>query len=128
MCDIQVFHGFANFYQYFIHDFSKIAGPLTSMLKNSNLTISSTISQSIDMANENEVHDGESKDNETNLSNLSVSKRSIKADYLISKGAKRGGGNTKKCVKAAKGPDYLNLATKKAFNHLWHTFTQAPIL
>ena len=31
--DIQVFIGFANFYQRFIQGFSKIAAPLTSMLK-----------------------------------------------------------------------------------------------
>ena len=31
--DILVFLGFANFYQQFIQDFSKIATPLTSMLK-----------------------------------------------------------------------------------------------
>ena len=31
--DIQVFLGFANFYQCFIQGFSKIAGPLISMLK-----------------------------------------------------------------------------------------------
>jgi hypothetical protein len=32
--DIQIFLGFANFYQYFIKNFSRIAVPLTSMLKN----------------------------------------------------------------------------------------------
>ena len=31
--DIQVFLGFANFYRRFIQGFSKIAAPLTSMLK-----------------------------------------------------------------------------------------------
>ena len=31
--DIQVFLGFANFYRQFIQGFSKIAAPLTSMLK-----------------------------------------------------------------------------------------------
>ena len=33
--DIQVFIGFANFYRRFIQGFSKIAAPLTSMLKTS---------------------------------------------------------------------------------------------
>ena len=33
MRDIQVFIGFANFYQWFIRSFSRIAAPLTSMLK-----------------------------------------------------------------------------------------------
>ena len=74
-----------------------------------------------------EVGNGKSGGNETNPSNLFTSKRSIGAGYLTFEGAKKGGGNTKKSVKAARGPDYLNPAAKKAFNHLRHTFTQAPI-
>ena len=35
--DIQVFLGFANFYRQFIQSFSKIAAPLTSMLKTATL-------------------------------------------------------------------------------------------
>ena len=36
--DIQVFHGFANFYRRFIQGFSRIAASLTSMLKTSGST------------------------------------------------------------------------------------------
>ena len=43
--DIQVFLGFANFYQQFIQGFSKIATPLTSMLK-------TTVSLQVLVANE----------------------------------------------------------------------------
>ena len=43
--------------------------------------------------------------------------------YLTSGGAKKGGGNTKKDVKAAKGCNYLTLVTKKVFNRLLHAFT-----
>ena len=57
-----------------------------------------------------------------------MSKRSIRAGYLTSGGAKRSDGNTKKDVKAAKSSDYLTPAAKKAFNYLRHAFTQAPIL
>ena len=96
------------------------------MLKTLSLIGSSTILQSIDMADEDEVI--ESNGNRTSLSNSSASTRSTKAGYLTPKGAKRGGGNIKKDVKAAKGSDYLTSATKKAFNHLWHSFTQAPII
>ena len=74
VCDIQVFLGFANFYQCFIQSFSKIAGLLTSMLRTSSLTGLSTILQSIDVADEDEV--GESDGNKTNLSNPSTSTRS----------------------------------------------------
>ena len=121
--DIQAFLGLANFYQRFIQGFSKIVKLLASIFKTLSLTSSSAISQSIDVADEDEVGDGESDCNETNLSNLFASKRSIGAGYLTFGGAKSGGGNTKKDVKAARGSDYLNPAAKKAFNHLWHLFT-----
>ena len=78
----------------------------------------------------NEVDRGKIISNETNLSNLSISKTFNKAGVLIFKGAKRGGvnltnsnGNTKKGVKAARGFDYLTSGAKKAFNFLWHMFT-----
>ena len=77
--------------------------------------------QLIDVTDEDECV--ESSGNGTNLSNPSVSTRSIGAGYLTFKGAKRGGGNTRKGIKAARGFDYLILAAKKAFNHLRHAFT-----
>ena len=81
--------------------------------------------ESIDVTDEDEP--GESGSNETNLSNPSTSTRSTKAGYLTSGNAKRGGGNTKKDVKAAKRSDDLTSATKKIFHHLRHAFIQAPI-
>ena len=78
--DIQVFLGFANFYQRFIQGFNKIAGPPTSLLRTSSLTGSSTILQSIDVADEDEI--GESGGNRMNLSNLSALTKSTKAGYL----------------------------------------------
>ena len=90
------------------------------MLRISNHTRLLSILQSIDMAEKDEIGGSKSGGNKTNLSNLSPSKRSTRAGYLTSGGAKKG-------VKAAKGSDYLTLAAKKAFNHLWHIFTQAPI-
>ena len=123
--NIQVFLDFANFYRYFIQGFNKIAGPFISMLRISNPTGSSTILQSIDVAEKDEV--GESDGNRTNLLNPSASTRSTGAGYLTSEGAKKSGDNTKKGVKAARGSDYLTPATKKAFNHLRHAFIQVPI-
>ena len=136
MCNIQVFLDFANFYQYFIQDFSKIAGPLILMLKTTSPTSSSIILQSsIDAADEDEIGRNESNGNKINLSNPSASKKSTGAGYLTFKGTKKGdgntnsgGGNSKKSVKATKISDYLTLNTKKSFNHLQHAFTQAPIL
>ena len=65
------------------------------------------------MADEDEVDNSKNDGNETNLSNLSASKVSIKAGYPTFAGAKKGGNNTKKVVKAAKSPDYLTAAAKK---------------
>ena len=77
------------------------------------------------MADEDEV--GKSGGNRTNLLNPSASMRSTEVSYLTSRSAKSGSNNTKKCVKAARGFDYLTPAAKKTFNHLWHAFTQAFI-
>ena len=56
MHDIQIFLGLANFYWRFILSFSKIARPLILMLKIMSPTGSSTISQSlINAADENKV-------------------------------------------------------------------------
>ena len=125
--DIQIFLSFANFYQYFIQSFGKIAGPLTLMLKILSLTGSWTMSQLINAVDEYEIDDNKSGGNETNLSNLSPLKKSTRTGYLTFGGAKRGGGNTKKGVEAAKSSYYLILAAKKAFNHLQHAFIQTPI-
>ena len=96
------------------------------MLKTLSLTSSSTILQSIDVVDEDKV--GKNGSDGTNLSNPSASTRSTGAGYLTSGCAKRGGDNTKKGIKAARGSDYLTPAAKKAFNHLRYAFTQAPIL
>ena len=92
------------------------------MLKTSSFTGLSTIWQSsINEVDEDEVDGGESCGNKKNLSNPSMSKN------LTLKDAKRGGGNIKKGVKAARGYDYLTPDIKNAFNYLRHAFTQAPI-
>ena len=88
----------------------------------------SKILQLINAADENEVGDGESGNNEKNLLNPFASKKSIGASYLTFGGAKRGSGNTKKGVKATSGSNQLIIVAKKAFNYLWHTFTQTFIL
>ena len=96
------------------------------MLRTSSFTGLSTILQSIDVADKDEV--GKSGGNRTNLSNSSALTRSIRANYLTFGGVKKGGGNTRKGVKAAKRSDYLTPVAKKTFNYLRHVFIQAPIL
>ena len=82
-----------------------MARPLTSMLRTLSFSSSSTIFQSINMGNKNELSDGKSGGNETNLSNPSASKRSTEAGYLTSKGAKKSGNKTKKGVQAVRASD-----------------------
>ena len=77
------------------------------------------------MVDEDEVD--ESNGNRTNLSNPFVSTRFTGVGSLTFGGATKGGGNTKKGVKAARSFDYLISAAKKAFNHLRHAFTQTSI-
>ena len=69
--DIQVFIGFANFYQRFIQSFSRIAAPLTSMLKT---TGSSNSAPSLG-ANNNEIVGGGGKVDDRNLSKSKKSKK-----------------------------------------------------
>ena len=82
------------------------------------------------MARDNKLERGENGGNETNLPNLSESKKSTKAVYLNFKSAKKcsgnhnsSGGNIKKGAKASKSSNYLTLGAKNPFNFLWHAFT-----
>ena len=99
--DIQVFLGFANFYQRFIQGFSKIAGPLTSMLR----TTRSAKNSSLLMAEDAEVGSigGDCKDETVERSPL-----------------------TSKNSNGATG--YLTPDAKRAFTQLRQAFTEAPIL
>ena len=55
LIDIQVFLGFANFYQHFIQNFSKITRPLTSMLGTSPTQLAENLSLLVGMAKDAEV-------------------------------------------------------------------------
>ena len=82
--NIQVFLSFANFYWRFIQDFSKLVGPLTSMLRISATSIVSLI----DVEGNNEVGGDEGGGNKTTLLNLFAFKKSTRMGYLTSKGTK----------------------------------------
>ena len=96
------------------------------MLRIMSLASLSTILQSlIDEVDEDEIGGSKNGGNKTNLSNPSILKKFIRAGYLTSKSAKkggdhlkRGGGNTKKGVKVARNFNYLTPDNKKAFHHL----------
>ena len=100
--DIQVFIGFANFYRRFIQGFSKIAAPLTSMLKTSPQPAGALPATAID---DSEVV-GNSGGNEG---------KSAKSDFT-------------KPVRGAEEPSFLTPNARRAFTQLRQAFTEAPIL
>ena len=100
--DIQVFIGFANFYRRFIQGFSKIAAPLTSMLKTSPQPAGALPATAVD---DSEVV-GSSGGNE---------RKSAKSDFT-------------KPVRGAEEPSFLTPDARRAFTQLRQAFTEAPIL
>ena len=105
--DIQVFIGFANFYQKFIRGFSKIAAPLTSILQT---TGSSDSSRKDD--DDEVVRGGDDR-------NLSKSK---------SKKSKNTKSGVQTCLFAMGKPTFLTPNIREAFNQLRQVFIKAPIL
>ena len=105
--DIQVFISFANYYQRFIQGFSRIAAPLTSMLK----TTGSSDSAPRLGADDDEVVGGGGD------RNLSKSKKSKNT---------KSGSQTR--IGATGEPTFLTPGAREAFNQLRQAFTKAPIL
>ena len=100
--DIQVFIGFANFYQRFIQGFSKIAALLTSMLKTSPQPAGALLATVVD---DSEVV-GSSGGNEGKLA---------KSDFT-------------KPVRRVEELSFLTPDARQAFTQLRQAFTKAPIL
>ena len=99
--DIQVFIGFANFYRRFIQSFSKIAAPLTSMLKTRPQPAGALPATAVD---DSKVV-GNSGGNEG---------KSAKSDFT-------------KPVRGAEEPSFLTPDARRAFTQLRQAFTKAPI-
>ena len=99
--NIQVFIRFANFYRRFIQGFSKIAAPLTSMLKTSPQPAGALPATAVD---DSEVV-GSSGGNEG---------KSAKSDFT-------------KPVRRVEEPSFLTPNTRQAFTQLRQAFTEAPI-
>ena len=138
--DIQVFLGFANFYRRFIKGFSKIAAPLTSMLK-------TTMSSQVLAANEvlgarvlaadevgsvgggggDESSDGskrvEPKTGRSESQKSAKSRKSSKSGKISSKS-----GNSPNFGATESKPSFLTPEARSAFNSLRLAFTKAPIL
>ena len=111
--DIQVFIGFANFYQRFIRGFSRIAIPLTSMLKTIGLSEKSAL-RAFRTGNNKVVGGGGSRADKT-VVNLSKNEKSKKLTHIPN-------------VRATGKPNFLTPDAKNALNHLRLAFIKAPIL
>ena len=133
--DIQVFLDFTNFYWQFIQGFSRIAAPLTSMLKTAAPPERSTLE---------EVGDGEGGDDVDGVDGIEIAKKSGKSkgqktskSQKLFRSGKFKGEKLKKPPKSRNspnfdtkdsGPNFLILEARSAFNHLRLTFTKASIL
>ena len=110
--DIQVFIGFANFYQRFIQSFSKIAVSLISMLKTT-WSFEELAPKAFRASNNEVVGNDDSRADETVI-DLSKNKKSRKSTHMPN-------------IEATKEPKLLTPDTKKAFNYLRLVFIKAPI-
>ena len=119
--DIQVFIVFANFYRRFIRGFSRVAAPLTSMLK----TTGSSGSAPSGLGAEDEVIGGGGSRADEMVRNLSKAKISSK-----SKKSKNDKSEipTRTNLGTTGEPMFLTPGAREAFNQLKQAFTKAPIL
>ena len=114
ICDIQVFLGFANFYCRFIQSFSRIAAPLTSMLR---MSIISTTQKSMNLVDE--FGEGDRGKNEARRASMST-KGPTGADYPSFDHVSYTVSNNVS--------NYLTADAKSNFDQLRQAFTEAPIL
>ncbi len=115
--EIQVFLGFANIYRRFIQNFSRIAAPLTSMLRTTDdeaLSIQATRNEK-NQDSPASAGAGFGAGHSGNIKNLSTAAKLAKS-------------KKPNFVKANSGTDFLIPGAKKAFIHLQKAFTEDPIL
>ena len=146
--DIQVFLGFANFYRRFIQGFSRIAAPLTSMLKTTNEPAPSRNDGSRSASSRNDDsrpasgrNDGDGEVDGFGGDGVEHAKKSGKSKGQ--KSSKSGNSEGKKLAKSKKpsksgnlpnfnakeaGPSFLTPKARSAFNRLRLAFTEALIL
>ena len=118
--DNQVFLGFAKFYRWFIQGFSRIAAPLTSMLKTVELKKGGD-----GVGGDSRVkRDGIDK---SGMDNIEVGGGEVEVDEVGKKGRKMS--KSKKLFKSEiVGLDFLTPGAKLAFTKLRQAFFNAPIL
>ena len=147
--NIQVFLGFANFYRRFIQGFSRIAAPLTSMLKTTgspdepapsrNDGSRSASSRNDDSRPASGRNDGDGEVDEFGVSGNGVehAKKSGKSKGEKTSKSRNSAKSGKKLSKSGNStnfdatedrPKFLTPNARTAFNRLWLAFTKALIL
>ena len=125
--DIQVFLGFVNFYWRFIQGFSRIAAPLTSMLKTAAPPERLTLEGVGNGEGGNGVGGGDveiaTKSGKSKGQKTSKSQKSSESGKNSSKS-----GNSPNSDTTESGPIFLIPEARSAFNRLHLAFTKAPIL
>ncbi len=123
--DIQVFLGFANFYKRFIRNFSRIAAPLTLMLRTTN---ESTGNETQSTQAENQDASGAAGGATGGGVGRSFENLSTVVKLAESKKPKLTKSKKSDLAKANSGTDFLTPKAKKAFIHLQNALTEAPSL
>ena len=109
--DIQVFIDFANFYRRFIKGFSRIAAPLTAILKTTESSVASA----------SRVDDDEVVGGGGTVGRSDASKKSAKSKSQPKSGHLGNSSNSEE-------RKFLTSDAREAFNRLRQAFTEAPIL
>ena len=123
--DIQVFLGFANFYRRFIQGFSRIAAPLTSMLKTTGSTGSvASPEETKDGVGGNSVVDVVGGGEATNLTKGKNLAKTTKFKILV----KSKSHDFPKSRPEEAGTGFLTPEARLAFTQLRQAFVKAPIL
>ena len=137
VCNIQVFLGFANFYWRFIQGFSRIAAPLTSILKTTESPNEPAPSRNNGSKPASGRNDGDGEIDKIGGDGVEHAKKSGKSkDQKTSKSQKlaKSGKNSSKCKNSPNfdateaGPSFLTPKARSAFNRLRLAFTKALIL
>ena len=142
--NIQVFLGFANFYWQFIQGFSRIAAPLTSMLKTTGspdelAPSKNDGSKSASSRNDNSrpasgKNDGDGEVDRSGVGGNDVehakkSEKTSKSRKLFKSGKRSSkSGNSTNSDATEDGSKFLTPDARTAFNRLRLAFTEAPIL
>ena len=126
--DIQVFLGFANFYRRFIQGFSRIAAPLTSMLKTSSTESAEPRKGIVGVGGGSRAGRDRGGIDRSEINNVEVDGGEDEVDEVGKKARKTS--KSKNLSKSQKtvGSDFSTPEAKLAFTKLRQAFIKAPIL